>query len=335
MPQYLPDLHCGPNMAPSTLHKIVVIDSHTGGEPTRVVMEGAPTLHGASLSDMRDDFMRNQSHFRASVINEPRGSDIIVGALVLPPVNAGSTASVIFFNNVGVLNMCGHGTIGLIRTMWYTKSIEPGVHRIDTPAGTVETMLHSSGDITVRNVAAYRYKHNVTLRLQNGQTVSGDVAWGGNWFYLCHDHGIPLHLGNLSQLQQFSWEIRRQLEANGIAGADGAEIDHIELTGPAHSAHNNGRNFVLCPGGAYDRSPCGTGTSAKIACLAADGKLRPGETWQQESITGSVFAGSFELVGEVVIPSITGNAFITAEINLVFESADPLMNGITTPTSMS
>ncbi len=316
------------------MRKIVAIDSHTGGEPTRVIMSGAPSLNGATLPEMRDDFLHTHTKFRTSVINEPRGSEIIVGALLLPPSVTGSTASVIYFNNVGVLNMCGHGTIGLVRTLAYTGQIKPGLHRLDTPAGTVETVLHTDGSVTVRNVPSYRWRANVPLTLSNGKQVSGDIAWGGNWFYICHDHGLQLHLQNLTELQDVSLQIRRALQENGMTGANGALIDHVELTGAPNSPVNNARNFVMCPGGAFDRSPCGTGTSAKLACLVTDGKLAPGDIWRQESITGSVFTGSVIYDGDAVIPSITGSAFITAEINLVYEADDPLANGIDTLTPM-
>ncbi len=322
-------------MAAGEIRKVLVVDSHTGGEPTRVVLAGGPTLNGDSLAEKREDFRQTQDRFRASIINEPRGSDIIVGALVLAPVNRESTASVIFFNNVGVLNMCGHGTIGLVRTLAYIGSIKPGSHKIDTPVGTVDTILHENGEVTVRNVLSYRWKHDVEVVLDDGTVVMGDIAWGGNWFFLCHVHGLDLHLDNLDALNRVAWQVRRALERDGITGENGGEIDHIELTASAHAPYNDGRNFVLCPGGAYDRSPCGTGTSAKLACLSADGKLKEGDIWRQESITGSVFKGSVDIVDGGVLPSIRGTAYITAEINLVYDAADPLEWGIPAPSGVS
>jgi 4-hydroxyproline epimerase len=304
---------------------IDVIDSHTGGEPTRVVIAGGPDLPPSRMVDklalLRDKF----DWLRSAVIHEPRGTDALVGAL-LCPVAGPASLGVIFFNNVGYIGMCGHGTIGLITTLAYLGRIGPGVHRIETPVGVVEARLHDSGAVTIRNVPSYRLAKGVTVPVPGIGQISGDVAWGGNWFFLAHDHGQELSLAHVEHLTAFTWRIRQALVQNGITGAGGALIDHIELYGPSEVADS--KNFVLCPGKAYDRSPCGTGTSAKLACLAADGKLQPGQTWRQESIVGSVFEGSVELVDGQVIPSITGWAHITAEARLILDEADPFRLGI-------
>jgi 4-hydroxyproline epimerase len=315
-------------MNPQPAQRVRVIDSHTGGEPTRVVIEGGPDLGSGSLAERRERFRREHDTFRSAVINEPRGSDVLVGALLCEPADPSRTAGAIFFNNVDCLNMCGHATIGLVVTLAHLGRIGPGEHRIETPVGAVTTWLHPSGEVTFENVPAYRKEAGVKLDLEGYGPVTGDVAWGGNWFYLCADHGQELALSNLAALADLSWAIRRELVRRGITGDDGMEIDHIELFGPPTRPDADGRSFVLCPGGAYDRSPCGTGTSAKVACLVADGKLAEGEVWRQESIVGSLFEGSARIDGGQVFPRIKGSAFITADATLVLDPRDPFNLGI-------
>jgi 4-hydroxyproline epimerase len=312
------------------MHRIQVIDSHTGGEPTRVVVAGMPELGSGPLAERARVFRERFDSFRSCVVNEPRGSDVLVGALLCEPHEPNCAAGVIFFNNVGTIGMCGHGTIGLAVTLAHLGRIGPGDHRIDTTVGPVTATLRDRNRVTVRNVPSYRHRKDVVLEVPGYCAVRGDIAWGGNWFFLVAEHRETIALQNVERLTEVTWKVRQALEANGITGANGGHIDHIELFGPPTDAANHSRNFVLCPGKAYDRSPCGTGTSAKLACLAADGKLKPGEIWRQESITGSVFAGSIEPTGEagVITPSITGEAFVTAEATLLVDPADPLKDGI-------
>ena len=312
----------------ATRREIQVVDSHTGGEPTRVVIAGGPELPAVPLRE-RLAILRDQyDTFRSAVVNEPRGSDVTVGALLCSPVDPTCSAGVIFFNNVGYLGMCGHGTIGLLVTLAHLGRVRPGVHRIDTPVGVVTATLHDSGAVAVRNVASYRLAARVPVEVEGLGRVTGDIAWGGNWFFLVHDHREELTLRNVERLTDVTWRIRQALTRQGITGKDGQEIDHVELFGPATSPGCDSRNFVLCPGQAYDRSPCGTGTSAKLACLYADGKLRPGQTWRQESIVGSVFEGSVEIIDSVIYPSITGTAYVTGEARLILDNSDPFCTGI-------
>jgi 4-hydroxyproline epimerase len=273
-------------------------------------------------------FRTHHDEFRSAVVNEPRGSDAIVGALLCEPVDPSSAAGVIFFNNVGYLGMCGHGTIGLVVTLAYLDRIKPGLHRIETPVGTVEARLDGSHRVTIKNVASYRSSSRVAVDVPGYGTVHGDVAWGGNWFFLVEDHGQELSLAKLDDLTELTWRIRRELERQGITGDDGQEIDHIELFAPSEIEGIDSRNFVLCPGKAYDRSPCGTGTSAKLACLYADGKLAEGQVWRQESIVGSVFEGSVSIIDGKIHPAITGAAFVTAEAELILDERDPFRMGI-------
>ena len=310
------------------LQKIRIIDSHTGGEPTRLVVSGGPDLGTGSLAERLERFRNEHDDFRSAVVNEPRGSDVMVGALLCEPTDRSSVAGVIFFNNVGYLGMCGHGTIGLVATLEYMGRIRPGEHRIDTPVGAVTAMLHENGEVSVNNVASYRKAQNVTLDVPGHGAVTGDVAWGGNWFFLVSDHNRQLTLANVEELTNFTWAIRLALRANGITGDDGKEIDHVELFAASQLTGVDSKNFVLCPGKAYDRSPCGTGTSAKLACLYADGKIREGQIWRQESIVGTVFEGSIKLRDGKVYPSVRGSAFVNADAELVLDPRDPFCMGI-------
>jgi 4-hydroxyproline epimerase len=312
----------------SSVRKIRVIDSHTGGEPTRLVISGGPDLGSGPLSARLGRFRAQHDDFRSAVVNEPRGSDVMVGALLCEPVDPACAAGVIFFNNVGYLGMCGHGTIGLVATLSYLDRIRPGEHRIETPVGTVSAILHDGGEVTVNNVPSYRSAAKIAVDVPGFGPVCGDVAWGGNWFFLAEAQGHELTLNHVEPLTNFTWAIRQALRTQRITGANGEEIDHIELFGPAQNPGVNSRNFVLCPGKAYDRSPCGTGTSAKLACLYADGKLLEGQVWKQESIVGSVFEGSIKVRDGQVHPSIKGAAFVNADANLVLDPRDPFCMGI-------
>ncbi|MBK7598086.1 MAG: 4-hydroxyproline epimerase [Acidobacteria bacterium] len=305
-----------------------VIDSHTGGEPTRVVISGGPDLGNGTMAERMERFRVEHDNFRSAAVNEPRGSDVVVGALLCEPVDAACAAGVIFFNNVGYLGMCGHGTIGLVTTLAWLDRIKPGDHRIETPVGTVTATLHESGEVTVANVPSYRKSKAVTVDVPGHGPVIGDVAWGGNWFFMVSDHGQALSLDNVEELTEFTWRIRQALERQGITGDNGQEIDHIDLFGPPSITGADSRNFVLCPGKSYDRSPCGTGTSAKLACLYADGKLKEGEVWRQESIVGSVFEGTISMVDGKLYPRIKGTAHINAEATLILDERDPFCWGI-------
>jgi 4-hydroxyproline epimerase len=312
----------------NAIARVRVVDSHTGGEPTRVVVEGAPELGHGSMAERLERFRRDHDEFRSAVVNEPRGSDVMVGALLCEPQDPTCAAGAIFFNNVGYLGMCGHGSMGLMVTLAHLGRIGPGVHRIETPVGIIEAELHAGGLVTIENVPSFRTLRQIEIEVVGQGSVCGDVAWGGNWFFLTRGHGQEIALANVPALTGVAWRIRRALRESGITGADGHEIDHVELLGPPQRPDADSRNFVLCPGGAYDRSPCGTGTSAKLACLAADGTLKEGETWRQEGILGSVFEGRYRMVGGCVRPSITGQAWVNAEATLVFDPGDPLRMGI-------
>ncbi len=307
------------------MRKVSIIDSHTGGEPTRVVVAGGPDLGNGPLAARREKFQREFDSFRSAVVNEPRGSDVIVGALLVEPVDKSCVTGVIFFNNVGFLGMCGHGTIGLMVTLAHLGKIKPGDHKIETPVGIITATLHPSGEVSVANVPSWLAKKALTVDVPGIGPVTGDVAWGGNWFFLIEKHGQDLELKNAEQLNDYCWRVRQAVNAQGYP-----DVDHVELFG-APSAGANSKNFVQCPGKAYDRSPCGTGTSAKLACLAADGKLAEGAEWIQESIIGSRFVGKYTWLDRAtgkVSPVITGTAFVNAEATQLLDDKDPFCWGI-------
>ena len=306
---------------------IHAIDSHTGGEPTRVITGGFPDLGNGPMSERLDVLRREHDRLRSAIVCEPRGHSAIVGAILCEPVDPSSAAGVIYFNNVGYLGMCGHGTIGLIKTLEYLGRISAGIHKIETPVGNVEAELNADGSVTITNVPSYRFAQNVEVDVSGYGTVAGDIAWGGNWFYLISEHGLAVDMANLGQLTDFSVAVRNALRENYITGVDGADIDHIELFVSTEKADS--RNFVLCPGLEYDRSPCGTGTSAKLACLYEDGKIAEGDIWRQESIVGSVFQGQIRIDGDRVIPIIRGAASVMSELELIIDEHDPFCYGIT------
>jgi len=306
-----------------------VLDSHTAGEPTRVILAGGPDLGRGSLAERRDRFRRDFDAFRSAMVNEPRGSDTLVGALLCAPVDPAGAAGVIFFNNVGYLGMCGHGTIGVVATLAALGRLAPGRHLLETPVGTIPVELHADGRVSVHNVRSWRHRQGVAVEVPGYGPVTGDVAWGGNWFFLVKEHPLPIDLQHLETLTALTWAIRLALEAEGITGPGGEAIDHVELFAVTPGADS--RNFVLCPGKAWDRSPCGTGTSAKLACLAADGLLAPGEVWVQESVLGSRFEATYETAPEGgIYPVITGRAHLMAESTLLLDESDPFCWGIPT-----
>lgn len=308
---------------------IEVIDSHTEGEPTRVVLSGWPEPPGRTMIERRDHMRREQDELRRAIALEPRGHDAIVGALLTPPERAEAVAGVVFFNDVGYLGMCGHGTMGVVRTLQFLGRVTPGIVELDTPVGPVGAELAGDGSVTVRNVPARLHRADVTVTVPGIGAVTGDIAWGGNWFFLTELPGESLVIENRAHLLRLTGLIRDALDAEGITGDHGEWIDHVELFSAPTRPDADSRNFVLCPGTAYDRSPCGTGTSAKMAALHAKGKLKPGQRWRQESIVGSLFTGWVELENGNVIPRIQGRAYVTGRNTLLFDPQDPFRHGLT------
>ncbi len=308
--------------------RIQIIDSHTGGEPTRVIISGGPDLGHGDAAQKLERFRRHHDRFRSATVNEPRGSDVLVGAMLVEPADKSCVTGVVFFNNVGFLWMCGHGAMGVVATLAHLGRITPGQHRIETPVGIILTTLHESGEVSVTNVPSYRHAKGLKIQVPGIDVVQGDIAWGGNWFFLVEQHGLELSIKNVDTLTDYAWRVRVALKAQGVCGADGGEIDHVELFGPPTRPGAHSKNFVLCPGKAYDRSPCGTGTSAKLACLAADGKLGENDPWVQESLIGSTFTASYRKQGDRILPTLTGSAHVQAETTLLLSEKDPFCWGI-------
>ncbi len=308
------------------MKRVQVIDSHTGGEPTRVVLSGGPDLGGGSAAEQLNVFRERHDAFRRAVVCEPRGSDVLVGAMLVEPADKTCVTGVIYFDNVTFIGMCGHGTIGLAVTLAHLGRIQPGEHRIETPVGVVTVHLHGDGSVSLTNIPAYRKAKNVTLDVPGLGKITGDVAWGGNWFFFTEEHGLTLDVSNVEKLTDVSWRLRLAANTQGFP-----EVDHVVLLGPPRAKDAHSRNFVLCPGKAYDRSPCGTGTSARLACLAEDGRLVEGECYVQESVIGSRFIGSYRWLDSAageIIPHITGTAHVTAEVTLLLDERDPFCWGI-------
>ena len=302
-----------------------VVDSHTEGEPTRLILDGGPDLGRGPLAERRRLFAERFDGLRRFALNEPRGHEAMVGALLCEPCDPTCAAGLIFFNNAGFLGMCGHATMGAAATLAYLGRLGEGAHRFETPAGVVAVELRGRNAVTVENVPSYVWRRGVEL----GGGVRGDVAWGGNWFFLTQDAPCELAPGALRQLTDAGLAIRRELAEREIRGDDGGEIDHIEFFAPNPPGGADARNFVLCPGGAWDRSPCGTGTSAKLACLAAEGRLAPGESLVVESLVGGRFEASYRpLPGGRIAPRIAGRAWVTAEARLLRDAADPFPEGL-------
>ena len=307
-----------------------VIDSHTGGEPTRVILDGVPELGTGSLADRARRLATEQEAFYRAIMLEPRGQPAMAGALLVAPVDPSCVTGVIYFDVDAVLGMCGHGTIGLAVTLAHLGRIGVGTHRIETPAGVVKVELHDANTVAVTNIESRRVRRDVSLNIPDHGAITGDIAYGGNWFFIVDPSPIPVTPGNIAAMTGLTIAIREASIAAGAGGEQGEPVDHVILQG--HSANGaHGRNFVLCPDNNYDRSPCGTGSSARLACLAADGQLAAGEEIEQESVIGSSYRLSYQPGSNGgVIPRITGQAFVMAETTLIFDGQDPFRTGIET-----
>lgn len=307
--------------------KIQVIDSHTGGEPTRVITGGwdFPTHE---VVELRRWIQNSQMEICHGILAEPRGSSAWVGAALVPAQNPKNLCGVVYFNTRATLGMCGHGTIGLVETLRHLGRYQSGSATIETPAGEVQIEGHEDGSVELRNVAAYVYRENVSVNVPTIGVVTGDIAWGGNWFFLVTSETPDVKYENREVLLDFTRKTMQALFDQGIRGKDSGEIDHVEVFGPSTLVNGDSKNFVLCPSGDYDRSPCGTGTSAKLAWLYSKGKLREGELWVQESITGSAFVGSVEIFDGQIRPRIRGAASIMGEGTLYFKEDDLFRWGI-------
>ena len=312
--------------------RLRVIDSHTIGEPTRVVLDESLVagldLGGGSVRDRRDRFRDRCDHVRSALVGDPRGTTAMVGVILVPPADPTCRFGAFYVNRVGYLDMCGHATIGLAVTLGARGIIEPGDFRLESPAGVVGVTWHGGGEASFECVPPRRIAQNLALACDDGSRVTGDVATSGLWCYLCRDHGLPVEPTAIPALTARAWSIRRALEARGLSGDGGEVIDHVVLLGPPRDPGNDGRAFVLCPDGAFDRSPCGTGTSALVGCLFEDGILTAGRTWRQESVLGGVYEASIRRERDILVPTVRGRAWLTAETTLHFAGDDPYRTGL-------
>lgn len=327
---------------------IQAVDSHTAAEPTRVITGGLPMIRGATMADKRDELKRLHDPIRRSLVLEPRGHDAIILAYLLPPTHDDADLGVVFANDAGYLGMCGHGAIGLATTavaMGLVAAVEPVTEiTLDTPVGLIKCRVAVEGgrpkSVTITNVPSFLYRQRVVVDVHGFGKVAADIAYGGNWFAFVEADqlGLMVEKAHLPVLMQAAIAIREALVRDGVRGVhpDSGEeevIDHVKLFVPLDGEHHGARALTLCPGTAYDRSPCGTGTSAKLAVLHAKGELKTGEQFDSESVLGTRFAARVvaeTTVGEfpAIVPEITGSAWITSFATFVIDPDDPCRHGI-------
>ncbi|MEM7245526.1 MAG: proline racemase family protein [Acidobacteriota bacterium] len=308
--------------------RLEVVDSHTEGEPTRVVIDGWPELASTTMKDRRREMAESHGELMRGVVAEPRGHEAVVAALLTEPVSEGAAAGVVFFNNVGPLWMCGHGLIGVVETLAWLGRLPEGEVVIDTAVGPVGARRLDDGSVRFENVPARAERLDLELEVDGVGRLRGDLAWGGNWFFLTTVPGLELVPSELPRLLEVSAAIRRALDDLRPLGDEGV-VDHVELVSASPDSEVNARNFVLCPGGEWDRSPCGTGTSAKLAVLHARGELALGESWVQESLVGGRFVGRLDEDADGrLIPTLQGRAHVVARSTLCFSPEDPFRHGL-------
>lgn len=324
------------------------VDSHTAGEPTRIVTGGLPPVAGATMAERRAALQRDHDELRRALVLEPRGHDAIVLALLQPPCAPGAHLGVVFANDVGYLGMCGHGAIG-VATVAVATGMVPAVEPVtevvlDTPAGVVPCRVAVVGgrprSVTITNVPSFLFRQRVVVPVHGFGKVAADVAWGGNWFAFVEADqlGLVVERSHVPVLLQAAVAIREALVREGVRGrhpehAAEAIIDHVKLFAPLDGAEPGARALTLCPGAAWDRSPCGTGTSAKLAVLHAKGELEPGRWFRSESVLGTAFRARIVRTATVgglpaVVPEIEGSAWITGFPTFVLDPDDPCRFGI-------
>lgn len=329
-------------------HSIQAIDSHTAGEPTRVVTGGLPAIRGATMADKRAGLQRAHDHLRRALVLEPRGHDAIVLAYLLSPCRAGADLGVVFANDAGYLGMCGHGAIGVATVAVATGMVaaqEPVTELVlDTPAGAVACRVAVDGgrptSVTITNVPSFLFRQRVVVPVHGFGKVAADVAYGGNWFAFVEADqlGLMVEKNHLPVLMQAATAIREALVREGVRGRhpdrdDDEIIDHVKLFAPLDGPTPGARALTLCPGAAYDRSPCGTGTSAKLAVLHAKGELATGEWFRSQSVLGTEFRARVVSTTDVggnpaVVPEIEGSAWITGFATFVVDPDDPCAFGL-------
>ena len=317
-----------------------IVDTHTAGEPTRVVTN-FPPVHGATMADIKKEMQTNHDWFRQFLLREPRGHTDMFGAILFPPVRKNCDIGVIFMDNGGYLDMCGHGIIGLVTCIVQIGLIEPKAEiLIDTPTGAIATRIDYHNNrvrsVSFQNVPAFKVR---TTKVNiEGRLTPVDIAFGGNFFahVYASSLGITLEPSSKGVIIDLALKIRREVNAREkVAHPQQPQINKVELvefSAPPKSEGADARNVVVFGQGQIDRSPCGTGTCAKMALLHSEGKLKIGETFVHEGILQTKFTGRLlreTKVGDyhAVLPEITGSAYITGRSRLVYDDKDPLIQG--------
>ena len=327
---------------------IQAVDSHTAGEPTRIVTGGLPPLAGASMAEKRTILQRDHDGLRRALVLEPRGHDAIVLAYLLPPCTPGAHLGVVFANDAGYLGMCGHGAIGVATVavaMGMVAAVEPVTEVVlDTPAGVVPCRVAVAGgkvkSVTITNVPSFLFAQRVVVPVHGFGKVAADIAYGDNWFAFVEADqlGLMVEKTHLPVLMQAATAVREALVREGVRGRhperSGDEIvDHVKLFAPLAGDEPGARALTLCPGAAYDRSPCGTGTSAKLAVLHAKGELEIGAWFRSQSVLATEFRARVVRETRVgphpaIVPEVTGSAWITGFPTFVLDPEDPCRFGI-------
>ena len=326
-------------------HTFFCIDGHTAGNPVRLVAGGAPLLRGASMSERRQDFLARFDWIRTGLCFEPRGHDMMSGGFLYPPTQADADVGILFIETSGCLPMCGHGTIGMVTfglEHGLIQPAEPGKLRIEVPAGVIDIAYTQEGDkvtaVRITNVPSYVAARGIQVDIEGIGPLSIDVAYGGNYYAIIEPQGGYTGLDDLgaSRLIDLSLRIREAVRAKfePVHPLDSTirGVSHILWADKPRRDGADGRNAVFYGDKAIDRSPCGTGTSARLAHLAAAGKLAVGDRFVHESYIGSRFIGRVEAetrLGDqpAIIPSVEGSAIATGFNTIWIDRADPFWEG--------
>lgn len=326
-------------------YQIKVIDSHTMGEPTRIIYDGFPKLKGNTMMEKKNDLMEHYDFLRTALMLEPRGHRDMFGALLTEPVHEEAHFGVIFLESNGCLNMCGHGSIGAAAMIVETGMVEvkePYTEVVlDAPSGIIRTKVHvvegKAVEVSILNVPAFLYQQNQEIDVPGWGKIPFDISFGGSFFALVDTEkiGLSLEIENVNRITELGMALLDRMKEEVEVKhpyLDITTVDLVEFYGPSKNTEANMKNCVIFGNAQVDRSPCGTGTSAKIATLYTKGELKIGQEFVYESITGSLFRGEVTKEVEVggykaVIPQITGSAYITGINQYIIDEKDPLAYG--------
>ncbi|CAN7198523.1 4-hydroxyproline epimerase [Caulobacter sp. LjRoot300] len=326
-------------------HTFFCIDGHTAGNPVRLVAGGAPLLRGDTMSARRQDFLARFDWIRTGLMFEPRGHDMMSGGFLYPPTQPDCDAGVLFIETSGCLPMCGHGTIGIVTFALENGLItprEPGKLRLEVPAGVIDIAYETTGDrvtaVKIRNVPAYLAEEGIAIDVPGFGPLMVDVAYGGNFYAIIEPQGAYAGIDALGAAEILRLSpivrtlVRDKVEPVHPLDPTIRGVSHVLWADAPRAPDADGRNAVFYGDRAIDRSPCGTGTSARLAHLAAKGRLKVGDAFVHESIIGSRFVGRVEAQVELggraaIVPSIQGSAIATGHNILWIDRADPFWAG--------